>query len=161
MFSLYHNWRWLLLSSKVILNLVKRFEESGSVQNRNRGKSGRRSRVDAATVDAVAAAVQHGGGNTSVKRVSGQLRLSCSTTYRIMRSLLHLYPYKTQVLQAQRNENVLQHLQCCQMMSQREDIHGRILFNYDHFEKLHVLHIVSLFPYCSFFGVETLTSHGT
>ena len=118
MFSLYVNRRCLSLFS-TILNMVKRFEESGSVQNRNRGKSGHKSRVDAASVDAVAAAVQHAEGNTSVKRASGQLRLSCSTTYRIMRSLLHLYPYKTHVLLAQTNENVLQRLQFCQVMSKK------------------------------------------
>ena len=89
MFSLCDNRRWLSLSSKTTLNVAKRFEEPGSVQNRNMGKSGRRSRMDAATVDAVASAVQHAERNTSVKRVSGQLRLSRSTTYRIMRSLLH------------------------------------------------------------------------
>ena len=67
MFSLYDNRRWFSQTSKTILNVVKRFEESGSVQNRNRGKSGRRNHVDAATVDAVAAAVQRAGGTPSLK----------------------------------------------------------------------------------------------
>ena len=85
----------------------ERFEESWSVKNRNRGKSGLRTRVDAGKVDAIAAAVQDAEGNTSVKRVSGQLRLSRSITYRIMSNLLHLYPYKNHILKAQSNENVI------------------------------------------------------
>ena len=67
MFSLYDNRRCLSLFSKTIMNMVKRFEESGSVQNRNRGKIGHISCVDAATIGGVAAAVQHAEGNPSLK----------------------------------------------------------------------------------------------
>ena len=117
------------LSGKSIWRIVNRFKEQRRIIDNHKGRSGRpRTVVTQANSNAVLTAIEQADGNTSIRRLSGQLGISRSSVQVILKNN-RLYPYKTPMLQAQSPQNVQQRLDFCRMMTTKERSHQLIIFS--------------------------------
>ena len=110
-----------------ILRLLDKFRETGSVQNKNKGHSGRpRSARTDPNIDNVREHLAR-SPRKSTRRLSQETDLSRTSIMRIMHQDLHMFPYKIQIVQAQTATNKAERLAFCQSISRRIEDHPNIM----------------------------------
>ena len=104
---------------KTITKIVKKFRNSGSVGNGNKGHSGQY--VTARTGPNVQAERKHleQSPQKSTQRLPQEVGISRMTEQRIIHNDLKMLPYKVQILQKQTDANEEERSEFCQTISER------------------------------------------
>ena len=110
-----------------ILRLLDKFRETGSVQDKNKGHSGRpRSARTDPNIDNVREHLAR-SPRKSTRRLSQETDLSRTSIMRIMHQDLHMFPYKIQILHAQTATNKAERLAFCPGKQTHLASHGQPL----------------------------------